>query len=392
MVGLYETAIEALCPTRRESSAEGHRVHGDGPPREGADALALRAKPRCRLSAAGSRRLGDVFRRNRSGIARPSLRRGRGAGTLDEGDPPAHLRDAARRRRTASTTRRRRPNQPADAYMTLAGYFNSLRELGGMRRLVEDEVRTRCGTAEDKRPLDHAGEHPWFRNRASGGAGRAHEPREHREDHGREGASRKPHRDAEHVDVLLASNMISVGVDIDRLGLMVVAGQPKTTSEYIQASSRVGRQPQWPGLVVTCFNVHKPRDRSHYERFARLPRELLPLRRGDERDSFLRTGARSRARRDAGRDDETRRPRARTAFGRDEASGTSRARRGSSPPHRRALRPARNVRRPRAREVRRVRARTGAEPPRRLGGPRREGAARGGEPRLLAIRPGQGGG
>lgn len=158
-------------------------------------------------------------------------------------------------------------NNPADPYMTLLGYFNSLRELGGARRLIEDEVRTQLmGRARRKRIGEPEG---LFRDRTI-----AYEVVELTSrvstDKVSEAKRRleQPFRETEHVDVAIATNMISVGLDIMRIGLMVVFGQPKTSSEYIQATSRVGRDHEKPGLVVTILNVHRPRDRSHYERFA----------------------------------------------------------------------------------------------------------------------------
>ncbi|MEP9852963.1 helicase-related protein [Staphylococcus aureus] len=77
------------------------------------------------------------------------------------------------------------------------------------------------------------------------------------------------------IDLVLASNIIEVGVDVDRLALMTIVGQPKTTSQYIQVSGRIGRKPdESPGLVVTIYNRGDSNDKSHYEHFNEFHQKL----------------------------------------------------------------------------------------------------------------------
>lgn len=178
---------------------------------------------------------------------------------------------------TASQALFDRFGQAADPYLTSVGYFNSLRELGGMKRLAEDDVQTRSYRVQMSLV-----DRPGLAQRSVSNI--------------RELTSRVSSRDipkyldqlevkfkaqfdptkgkhvtewdegeARAIDVVLATNMLSVGVDVNRLGLMVVNGQPKGTAEYIQATSRVGRSS--PGLVCTVLTWARPRDLSHYETF-----------------------------------------------------------------------------------------------------------------------------
>ncbi|QDQ96352.1 helicase-related protein [Tomitella fengzijianii] len=143
-----------------------------------------------------------------------------------------------------------------DAYWTLVGYFNSLRLLSAAELQLHDDVQSRIKllAEQDGTVVRDATNQTELSSRADS----SDVPL-------RLGQLDATLAEGNPLDVLLATNMISVGVDIDRLGLMAVMGQPQATAEYIQATSRVGRQ--HPGLVAVMFNSARSRDRSHYENF-----------------------------------------------------------------------------------------------------------------------------
>jgi len=181
-----------------------------------------------------------------------------------------------------------RSGPAADPYLSLVGYFSATRELAGMARYLGDDVQTslargrpwsalprrtgtnygmlnvaeltaRVSSSDITATLDQMAVpfDPVFDSTAGKAGLRAL----------RAADKPVPSREANPYDAVLATSMLQVGVDVTRLGLMLVVGQPKNTAEYIQASSRVGRDPDRPGLVLALGNWARPRDLAHFEQF-----------------------------------------------------------------------------------------------------------------------------
>ena len=150
-----------------------------------------------------------------------------------------------------------------DPWWTLVAFFNSLRELGNTLSLLQSDIPTRLRILRNRLGAQFSGMRQIRRTLELTGRMKNEEVKDAIPTLQITCTDR-----SQPIDVCLASNIIEVGIDIDRLSLMVVVGQPKTTSQYIQVTGRIGRLwKERPGLIVTIYSPSKPRDRSHFEKF-----------------------------------------------------------------------------------------------------------------------------
>jgi hypothetical protein len=152
------------------------------------------------------------------------------------------------------------PEDLRDPWWTLLAFFNSLRELGNSLSLMQSDIPDYLRTINNRSATDRTGMRylNWVEEMTS-------RLRQDQVPEAIQKLERQLTIDQRAVDACLASSLIEVGIDIPRLSLMAIVGQPKSTSQYIQVTGRVGRR--IPGLVVTLYGAGKPRDRSHFERF-----------------------------------------------------------------------------------------------------------------------------
>ena len=296
MVGLYETPSMSCAPCeieRQDDSPEDRRLDGHGAAGRKPDSSAVQSPHGRHFPAAGPDRRDSFFAETHSpdeSNARLYL------GIAAQGRSPkvVMLRVylallAAAQKWYAKLGKKPDPTNPADPYMTLLGYFNSLRELGGARRLIEDEVRNRlAGYASRKRVGEADGlfeiaqidyEPVELTSRVSTAQGVRGEAR-----------LSLAFSEKDHVDVAIATNMISVGLDITRLGLMVVFGQPKTSCRI-----HPGHQPRRSRPRAAGPGRHDPEHPQAARPLALraicgVPRVVLPQRRGDQRHAVFAAG------------------------------------------------------------------------------------------------------
>ncbi|MEU1941209.1 DISARM system helicase DrmA [Streptomyces sp. NPDC020125] len=305
-VGLFEAAVDQLC-SWEYADAEGHR-HEVGPKIVASTATTKRAADQVRgvfgrqvaVFPPQVLDVGDTFFSRQTEVSRAEPGR-RYLGVCAHGTrlKAAEIR-VAEILLLGAQQLFDEYGLPADPYMTLVGYFNATRELAGMRRYMDDDIATRVRVNGSRKGHETIADRIVTKSGmltiqeltsriSSADIGATLKRLEAPFDPERDTSPRRRALFAEYaaalrdkreprvqltplqkqaVDVVLATSMLQVGVDVSRFGLMLVVGQPKNTAEYIQASSRVGRDARRPGLVVTLYNWSRPRDLAHFEDFA----------------------------------------------------------------------------------------------------------------------------
>jgi len=165
-----------------------------------------------------------------------------------------------------------KPTDVIDQFYTYVGYFNTLKELGSNSNIISDRIsaeikylatykfQKEAKSVDLKVGVKGADIPDYFKNEELTSRNSSKKIKSVLE------RLTNKYTSEDCFDYIMASNMISVGIDIDRLGVMCVYGQPKSNSEYIQATSRVGRTN--PGLVISLYNSMRSRDKSYYEQFS----------------------------------------------------------------------------------------------------------------------------